>query len=189
MIVNLCRPSFPVKQASVIPFHKIICLSKLFPDQGVEFVWNGEILLQRMTFLFYQIAPLSSIVVLSDDVARRQTALAEWLTLTRDMDLFNERIATATSHRTKSEAARLQDLRAFRILHRGRAALAGIEIMDFNQPKVTLNRPTHKTQLGFEATPGPISEALPNPWKAVETTPTTTPIVMGEKHTAWRAAA
>jgi hypothetical protein len=171
MIINLCRPSFPVKRASVIPFHKILCLAQLFPDQGLEFIWHGEVLLQRMTFLFYQIAPESSIVVLSGDAARGQAAVAEWLAVTRDTDSLNERIADAVNSRARAEVARLRNLRALRIEKRGRAALAGVEIRDFNQPIVSLNCPALKSQVGCGATAAPSSQPLPNPWKVEAVAP------------------
>jgi len=55
IVVNLCRPSYPIKQASVIPFHKISCLQKLYPAEPKLFILGGEILSPKMPSTFYQI--------------------------------------------------------------------------------------------------------------------------------------
>jgi hypothetical protein len=164
MTINLCRPSYPIRQASVIPFHKIICLTELFPDQGVEFVWKGEILIQKMTFLFYRIAPQSSIVVLPDELARRQAAVEEWLRVTRDADAFNERIESSKNRKIREEVARLRDLRVVRIETRGRAAFPGIYGFDFNDPVIGMKREGQNMNIEYRAALGPSAEPLPNPW-------------------------
>jgi hypothetical protein len=160
MIVHLCRPSFPVKRASVVPFHKIICLAKLFPEQVVDFVWNGEILLQTMTFLFYHIMPRSSIVVLPDE--SREKA-GHWLSVTGDTDAFNERIEFALNPKTRAEAARLRDARLWRVDQRGRAALKCIDMFEFNQPKCSGQ---HRAKLNVDSSASlcPSAEPLPVAW-------------------------
>jgi hypothetical protein len=163
MIINLCRPSFPVKQASVIPFHKIICLTKLFPNQSVDFIWRGEILIQTMTFLFYQIAPLSSIVVLPDEISHHQTALAQWLAVTRDSDAFNERIGFSVDPQSRIEASRLRDLRFWRAEKRGIPALGSIQLFNFNEPIASFQS-DKKLNMDFEKPSIPSCEPLPNPW-------------------------
>jgi hypothetical protein len=182
MVLNLCRPSFPVKQASVIPFHKIVCLTKLFPGQTVEFVWRGEILIQKMTFLFYQIAPLSSIVVLPDDVAQRPQALDEWLSVTRDVDMFNERMRFCAKPQTQLEAARLRDLRFWRAEKRGSSALSGIGPFNFNDPVASFGRGTNPLNVKFEAAGMPNCDPLPNPWKVGATAQVSAPGVSQMMH-------
>jgi hypothetical protein len=166
MDLNLCRPSFPVKQASVIPFHKIVCLTRLFPGQAVEFIWRGELLLQKMTFLFYQIAPLSSIVVLPDDVARQPHGINEWAAVTRDADTFNEQIRVCTNPQVRSEAARLRDLQFWRMEKRGKPALSAAGSFNFNDPIASFNRANRDLNVKFEAAGMPQCDPLPNPWKA-----------------------
>jgi hypothetical protein len=165
MTVNLCRPSFSVKQASVIPFHKIVCLTKLFPEQSVEFVWKGEILIQKMTFVFYRIAPHSSIVVLPNESAQHQTTVSEWMAATRDADAFNERIGFCVNPQTRAEVARLRDLRFWRCETRGIAALGGVGLYNFNDPIGSIDRGAQKLNTRFDPPSGPSCEPLPNPWK------------------------
>jgi hypothetical protein len=164
MVVHLCRPSFPVKRASVVPFHKIVCLTKLFPDQAVEFIWSGQILLQKMTFLFYRIHPLSSIVVLPGETARREAALAAWLAATSDADAFNERIGLSLNRPAQDEVARLRDLRVWRAERRGRSALDLVETFEFNATKFGPAKFRENLKSDFPAASVPGFEPLPDPW-------------------------
>jgi hypothetical protein len=66
-----------------VPFRKIVCLAKLIPDQTIEFIWTGQILLQKMTSFCPRVKPLSSILVLPDDIAERQAALSASLAATK----------------------------------------------------------------------------------------------------------
>jgi hypothetical protein len=164
MAINLCRPSFPIRRASVIPVHKIVCLTKLYPDETVGFIWGGELLVQTMTFVFYGIGPLASIVVLGDDLLSRPTVLDRWLEASRNSEDFDDRIRFLATPGARAEAARLRDLRDLLTPRRGIRALGGNKEFDFNDPGAWFAPAAGLYNGGFGGVDGPSCEPLPNPW-------------------------
>ncbi|OHS93969.1 hypothetical protein TRFO_11441 [Tritrichomonas foetus] len=76
------------------------------------FIYNGQILDKQKTFENYNISDGSKIVMLTDEIYKNNKSYADrWLHITRDGDIFNERIEMTTNVECKKEIARLSDLK------------------------------------------------------------------------------
>jgi hypothetical protein len=104
-----------VVRLSVSPTARISYLRSLIRDSTSSFVYNGEILNDAMTFAFYRIRELETIVVVP-----ASSEVEKWAQLTRDADAFQERIQFILNEDTARETARIRDMMLTKVERRPR---------------------------------------------------------------------
>ncbi|OHT07870.1 hypothetical protein TRFO_23727 [Tritrichomonas foetus] len=115
----VCTPHQPVRVISARLSGQISALQSLWPENPKRFIYNGNQLLEGMTFHFYGIRDGDSIIALPKDTIS-DLHCSQWLCLSRDSDNFNEYMKWMLDPRTSGEAARLRDLHLWKIEKRPR---------------------------------------------------------------------
>jgi hypothetical protein len=164
--VNLCRPRFPIKTASVVPSHKVSCLQKLFPDDPKVFIHHGQVLSTALTFAFYGVENGASIVVIPTTEAESPELgrdVRAWLAITRDSDSFNERVRYCLNPSTRQELSRLRDLKYVALERRPRAFMRLVMTIPSFENDL-LRNPCHVANTNMEPLNEPNTEPLPLLW-------------------------
>ena len=108
--LKICSPHQPVRLISARLSGQIKALQTLWPNSRKRFIYNGQELIESMTFNFYRIKEGDSIIALPADEAESVYSTNQWLNLTRDSENFNDCMRWMLDQRTAGEAARLRDL-------------------------------------------------------------------------------
>lgn len=105
----ICTPHQPVRKVSAKLSGHVRALQILWQNSPKKFIYNGQELLETMTFSFYGIKDGESIIALpkiefNDD-------LECWKKVSMNRLEFNELVRSMTNPKTSREMARLRDLR------------------------------------------------------------------------------
>lgn len=105
----ICTPHQPVRKVSARLSGHVRALQILWQNSPKKFIYNGQELMETMTFSFYGIKDGESIIALpkielNDD-------LECWKKVSMNRTEFNELVRSMTNPKTSREMARLRDLR------------------------------------------------------------------------------
>ncbi|OHT11804.1 hypothetical protein TRFO_18585 [Tritrichomonas foetus] len=108
-------PGHCIAKVSVSPRATIGDLRKSTKIQltSVNFVANGQILNENLTFWYYQIHA-GDIIVAAPNTTDKSD-ISKWLSHTREAESFTDRISSIIDPRTSREAARLRDFQMSRM--------------------------------------------------------------------------
>jgi hypothetical protein len=146
-----------VVRLSVSPSARISYLRSVIRDSTSSFVYNGEILNDAMTFSFYRIRELETIVVVP-----AASELEKWAQMTRDADAFQERIQFILNEDTARETARIRDMMFTKLERRPRPfrrLCTSLDAWPARPPSATT-----RLTIDYPRADGPSCEPLPAAW-------------------------
>lgn len=162
-ILYLCHPKRTIKKILVHKRATIKDLGKLFPNENKSFIFNGKLLSDSVPLELYGISDLDHIVVLpKDNMHGNFTEAIAWLNATRDQTEFNDRIKLSVSISTRSEVARLKDIK-FSKLELKRKTFSKIVNSMANEAPNSSKRYQHKTTTS-DSINAPSCDPLPIFW-------------------------
>ena len=146
IIIFLCVPSECIKQVKVYKKMKINQLQTIFPEKKKSFLFNGDLLEEKMTLEFYGIRNHSNIFVIPK-TTNKSLISEKWSHLTKNCDEYNENIRYAVIEETKNESARIRDLQLIKLENKSRQynklcknLISNIEL-DNNDDNISSNIP------------------------------------------------
>ena len=83
------------------------------PEKNVLFVYNGVFLTEQVNFQYYGVKERDVIVVIPEN--RNLPVGDKWANLTKDPELFREKVTSMIDPRTSREAAKLRDFQMLRL--------------------------------------------------------------------------
>jgi hypothetical protein len=149
-------------RVSVSPTARVSYLRSLIRDSTSSFVYNGVLLNDAMTFSFYRIRELETIVVVPIP-----TEIEKWAQLTQDADAFQERIQFILNEETARETARIRDLMLTKLERRPRPfrrLCASLDSWPSRSPSPTDGNPL---QIHYPRADGPSCDPLPAAWMSL----------------------
>ena len=160
-------------KANVLPSATIKDIKPLINEKDVEFLHNGMFLSDNYNFQFYGIKEREVIVVIPAN--RNLPAGEKWANLTKDVELFREKVSSVIDPRTSREAAKLRDFQMLRLERKPRyfrklcASYAANPRQPWSQPATSQNIQRKETVIvkpgDFSA---PSTAPLPTFWASSE---------------------
>ena len=170
-VVYLCQPKMVIKKILVSRKATVKELSSLFPNEKKCFIFHGMTLHETMRLESYGINNADHIVVLPEDQKQNSFLSQEqimWMNATKDQQDFNDRMFLTTNCSTRSEAARLKDLRLTK-LELKRKSFSKLVSKIEEQTEQQLNAKSPQAVLPTSETPSndplPIFWTTPKPTK------------------------
>ena len=118
IFVLIYFPGKWVLKANVLSTATIKDIKKLIANDDVVFIHNGVEMNDSLPFSFYEVKDRDLLIVCSK---MKRFVHEKWTNLTKDTDLFNERVSSIIDPRTSREAARLKDFQFLRMERKPRA--------------------------------------------------------------------
>ena len=87
--------------------------STRIPKMSVDFIANGQILIEGRPFSYFRLSTGDVIVAISKKSENAE--ISKWMSMTRDSESFSERISSIIDPNTAREAARLRDFQMLRM--------------------------------------------------------------------------
>ena len=113
VFILIYYPGKWVLKANVLVTATIKDIKPLIPEKDVDFIHNGMYLSADYDFQFYGVKERDVIVVIPSN--RNLSAGDKWANLTKDIELFREKVSSVIDPRTSREAAKLRDFQMLRL--------------------------------------------------------------------------
>jgi hypothetical protein len=140
---------------------QVSALQRLFSEPH-RFICNGVELLEHMTLDFYEIRDGDVIIALPGEL-QGLYKVADWITVTRDSDTFNQTVQSILNTRTAREVYRLRDLHIMRLEGRAKSYRHVGDHVTFHG-RLTESPGQKNTQVNFAEAAAPCAAALPVCW-------------------------
>lgn len=111
LVLFLCQPKRSIKKVLVSNDAYVDELNTLFPHENKCFIYKGITLLHSIKLRSYGIKNMDHIVVIPESVMNSMNDKSLWMNVTKDQQDFNERMCLSTNPITRTEIARLKDLK------------------------------------------------------------------------------
>ena len=160
-------PGRCVIKVSVLPASTIADLKRLTPYESATFLYNGQLLLENLSFEFYGIKPRDVLVIIQSN---QPSDSSRWLSLTRDTDSFTDRISSIINQKTSREAARLRDFQLVRMERKPRT-FRKLCFAKMSRIGETTQCHNTTTSISFETPDMPSTDPLPSFWDRISPTP------------------
>ena len=136
-------------------------LRKLMHLESCSFVYQGQLLCESMTLRSYDIKEKDAIVVIPD--VPQASDVDKWISVTSDVDSFQDRIRVMVNDRTARETAKLRDMVMTKIERKPRSfrrlcgAVQALPKRNFYQRHTPID-------ISYPAPDGPSTAPLPTNW-------------------------
>lgn len=111
--IMVFNPGRWILKANVLSTATITDILQLIPDRFVRFIHNGTELSSTFSLSMYGVKEGDVIFVLPESKSGSYTE--KWTNLTKDRDLFHDRVCSLIDPETAMEAARIRDLQMLRM--------------------------------------------------------------------------
>lgn len=167
--IRVCSPSRSVLSVAVSLDDQITILQDQFPSAPRTFVYNGQILLNSLTFGFYDLHNDDFVVAVpaeNTNILNPDSSDIKWRRMTKNYDEFSEKMRCALNPVTAGEFARLRDLEFARVEKNHRNFTKLCQIYS-NPDDIGPDRPRISTVLDWGCE-SPNTEPLPILWEPAE---------------------
>lgn len=167
--IYVYQPNARIRHIRLNKNSLISVLNAVYPKDSL-YIYNGEILDNSKSFVYYNINKDNIIVLISSDMNKQNPNFSDkWLRLTNDKEKFEEMISLILDKNNRREIARLRDIRSMKNELKRRRFGSTSKVLNTqfckteNQFKEN-NKEGEQLNVGYDSLNSPSIDPLPIIW-------------------------